>query len=572
MGKFNSTGRFGVVRSTRDYAQITPRSSGRGDVGWLALNDAGHGVSAETVNPIFYGLGCELEFSFNAFVRSWTLEVIQEINGEEVVEDITDELTKDLSLDRRYRLQGAVGVYPLAVSAASDTTYNTPQVVALRLTITNSNRTRQVVRQMAVYNLDAPSAVSTTAPYGGDIRHCEEANDCDFSLFQPINKAGVRVFENMTRRLADEATNVQDWDPVAGAPFTEGRPNQPVGFYFDTLDNLITAVPTLTGLMSNYDTYGTVAVEFTNSPDRPSSGDERCGDQGGAAVPGCSFIGCCCTWDFSFGTTFDNVTTTTNDLTSGDTVDVHDVIRVTHTIPTSGGAGCIAFDDLNITLPGLDSTGGIWALYDAGQPGGPVFGSTDFDVLVNGVSVNPARYRQSGADVVWPGGGDPGDGTGNSMLLDFSGIAFGSCGDIVTVIYSVYPVVGSSTTGLNVGLASFDNPGPCNPLNDEDHPPGNGFSLVIDTPNPVPFPPGGGTPSIGGGPGTPGGGTEPPPTPSIRIAGGTNVAPAGGSQVEPHTNQFTFNKTNTGFTVNGSNGFGVSSALGGVGDREDEEI
>lgn len=511
-------------RSTEAFTQLVPRNYGGNDRIWLALNDGGHATSPEATNPIFFGLGATLRVQFNAFVRTWSAFVEADFGGGPLVQEITSLFRADGTIARRYYLEGAAGIFPLAPVGPTSISYNSPRVVTFRFELRNSSKTRTVRRQMVVYNAAAGAVPGGTQPLGGGIQHCPVAEDCDFGLFGPINKAGVRIFENMVDRRASAASNVQDWDLVAMAPFTPGRANQPVSFYFTTMDKLVnkiaalvaaghlTAEDDLRALIPSFSTYGSVAVEFTNRPAVDVwNAAQHCGPSDDGETPGCPAVYCCCTFGFGAAQmTYTNITTATVAGTGtgagvlGISAPQYHEMELSLTIPTGGGTDCLGFQGLLIRLPGLDTTNGTFALYDSGQPGSPAYGlATGFGVLVNGVLVTPTKYTQSSVETAWPGSNRPGDGSGNSMVLNFGGLPLGTCGDTVQVRFRFYSVVQTSPGQVIAApTVSFYGSPECDPQTQPHHPPGGEHHCSCGAGTPTP--PGGATPDIGTGGGDPG--------------------------------------------------------------------
>lgn len=404
--------RFPRNVSTAFIAQTVPRARARGDRQALALGDAGHGGAPETGNPLLYGLGGTLEFQLNAFVRTWSVfvEATFPNTNNTVREEITSFFSSDPDIPRRYRTSGALGVKPFGLDVVDRLDYANGLAITFILEMRNVALTTTVRREMIIRD-------------GVLLDTCPTAEDCDFALFGPINKAGVRIFQNMVDRDAVE--------------------NSPVSFHFDVLDKLIARVPDLETRVPNYSEFGTVGIEFHNDAG-------VCGPVSEGGIPaGCGSIDCCCEiHGTNISATYTNISTGSTPVIPGTTVITQfDEIEVQLTIPTSGGVNCLGFDDLRITLPGLDSTGGLWNLYDPLQAGGftPV-------VTVGGSPVSPT-FSQDGQSGF--------TGTGNSVEIIFGSIPV-ACGEEIVVTYRMYPVTTSTPAVSEAGDVTFDTgQGPC---------------------------------------------------------------------------------------------------------------
>lgn len=399
-------GRRQANRSTPIIVQQTPRNFARSDTPTLALNDGGHGSAA--LNAILYGLGGTLQFQFNPFVRTFRVYVEDTIDGPVTRQEITSSLLPVANVAGRYRLHGAVGEFPLGLAGRVASDYDTPQVIRFVIDMTNASITRQ-----AVY--------TTTISNAGQIQHCAPAEDCDFDAMRPINKARIRIFENVVD--ADDPNNAT------------------VSFLFEQLDLLVTKTAavavggeTAVGAYPGYSAAGTVGVEF-------SAGDaENCGPQGSPGQPGCESIDCCCTMD----TVSTEYPAAFNTVSPGGTTTIGTTLTITARIPLLGSQGCLGWPELQITFPGADTTAGVYGFDDTYQPMvqqlcgvGPIAITP-----VSGLGHNGSRTATLSAPVV-------------------------CCGtlDIRWQMVALIP-----TTGLHsVGTLEFFDIGICNPVNNPLH-------------------------------------------------------------------------------------------------------
>lgn len=398
--------RFPRNVGTSFIAQRAPRSRARGDRQFLALHDAGHGSAPTENNPILWGLGGTLEIQLNPFVRTWSVFIEGTLGVNTIREEITSFFTADPDIPRRWKAEGTIGVSPLGLTVFTDTDYSDAKTLTLILQMTNVRITTEVRREIIIRS-------------GVPVSHCPVAEDCDFELFEPINRRGIRIFENMVRR---------EWDT-----------NAPVSFMFTTMDILHGYVPELTSLIPFYDQFSTVGIEFHN--------DGTCGPQPEGGIPtGCDTLDCCCSIvPSSIHATYTNESQGGASITPGvSQINTFDVIEIILTIPTTGGANCVGFESLQITLPGLDTTGGKWNFFDPIQPGGfnPV-------VTLNGLPVSPTLIQD---------GVNGGSGSGNSAVLDFSVIPI-ECGQEIQVTFRMYPVVADPSFETYPVL--FNEGGPC---------------------------------------------------------------------------------------------------------------
>ena len=140
-------------------AQITPRNAARSDQLFLALNDGGHGSDPANRNAILWGLGATLNLQLGPHVRTWKAFVEAEVSGTLTREEITSSFELESSIDRRYRLSGAMGVAPLGLTALTETDHATPIGYTFILQVANVNLTKEIRAKFVVHR-------ST------DIRHC----------------------------------------------------------------------------------------------------------------------------------------------------------------------------------------------------------------------------------------------------------------------------------------------------------------------------------------------------------------------------------------------------------------
>lgn len=404
--------RFPKNVSTPFTAQRTPRVAARSDRPTLALHDAGHGQDPTTRNPILYGLGVTLNIQLDPFVRSWVAYVraYDPISSSIVSEDITSEFARDGAITNRYKLSGPIGVFPLGNSNSEEDDYEDTQRIEIIVESTNADLSTTQVFELYV-------------KYGDEMSHCPSAEDCDFSVFSPLSKAGIRIFENFNDR-----------DNVA---------NLPVSFFFETMDALLAAVPELASVIPGHSPEATVGIEFGNSG--------VCGPRSGGSAPNCGTLRCCCEIQESTITTeMTNISDGGATVTPGSAVALNDVIEVFVTIPTRGSAYCIGFESLIITIPGRDTTSGYWDL-DCPPPNGtyaPI-------VQQNGNPIAPV-FTQDG--VVG------GTGSFNHATLDFTGISI-ACGDEITIRFRVTAALVTPSNGVaqTIGPLEFSDGGPCNP-------------------------------------------------------------------------------------------------------------
>ncbi len=403
--------RFPRNASTPFVAQRTPRVSGRGDRPTLALHDAGHGQDPVERNPILYALGVTLNIQLDPFVRTWQAFVRAYSQSESaiVTEEITEYFVRDKSIPRRYSLNGPVGVFPLGNSDANASYYETTQRIEIVVQTRNADLTNEQTYEFYVRA-------------GNDLRHCPAAEGCDFALFSPISKAGVRIFENFITRTASE--------------------NAPVSFFFGTLDLLLAAVPSLMSIIPNYSASATVGVEFGNSGE--------CGPRSAGSTPSCASLRCCCEIQTDAVTITLRDITTSSDILPNATVTLNDVIEVLATIVTRGSVNCIGFLSLVVTLPGKDTNDGYWEL-DC-PPSAGTFAPV---VKRNGSTIAPVFKQDNVVN---------GTGSGNHATLDFAGIAI-ACGDTITVKFRVKAARATATNSIpqSIGPLGFSDGGPCNP-------------------------------------------------------------------------------------------------------------
>lgn len=404
--------RYARNQSTPITVQRTPRAASRLDRPALALSDAGHGADPATQNPILYGLGATLVLRTNAYVRTFRVWVraFDPDTSAYVQEEITANFIADAAVPGRHKLSGQAGVFPLAPSTMLQDDFSAPQ--RIEFIITTRNASLEVTQRTEMWVVD-----------DFPLARCPDAEDCDFALMQPISKAGVRIFENLVDRAASE--------------------NAPVSFFFGQLDALLAKVPTLSSVIPNYSADASVGVEFTND-------GEMCGGQSVGGTPPCAALYCCCEIRGELVTyTLNDITTPSlNPITSGSSVNINDVIEIVATVPTTAAADCVGFDSLVVALPGLDTTGGYFSLYDPIQVGG--FLPT---VTRNGSPIVPS-FSQHGID--------GGDGSGHVGLLDFSAIPI-ICGDVIVITFRMRAVLMTSTVPVSMGALAFSDGGPCNP-------------------------------------------------------------------------------------------------------------
>ncbi len=400
---------FPANRSTPLFAQRVPRGASRFDKPTLALGDAGHGSAPDTRNPLLYGLAVSMLLRGDAFTRTLRLYVqaAHPSTGVLTREEVTSLLRIDAAA-RRYTLQGILGVAPFGIAAFSASDFDAA-ARKIEFIVVARNATLEIEQRYEMY-------VRGTVP----IAHCPESSECDFAFLKPLAKAGVRPFNNIMLRTD----------------------NTPVSFYFAQLDALIARVPSLPGILTGYSAHGTVGIEFNNAG--------ACGVLSEGGQPACAALHCCCSIEFDLiEVELSDITTPAqNPLSGGSTIILNDVIDVVVTVPTVGSAECIGFDSLVVALPGLDTTGGVWSLFDPVQVGGFMPTAT-----LDGAPVLPA-FSQNAVD--------GGDGTGESGALDFTGIHI-ACGATLVLNFRLVARLLSGTEPVSMGAINFSDGGPCSP-------------------------------------------------------------------------------------------------------------
>lgn len=414
--------------------QRIPRNHGRADRPQLALNDAGHGSDPEGRNPILWGLGATLNIELGAFVRSWAVTISARIGGVLLTEDITAYFQPDLRVPRRHFLPGICGVFPLGLPSLDEAAHE--EAVTYEVTLVTRNA-----------RLESRVSSAFIVRTSSDLRRCPSSEECDFTMLAALNKAGVRVFEDQLDR--------------------EGGTNAPVSFFFHQLDLLVARVGAASwlNLFPDYDPDATVGIEFSNE-------EGACGPQGIDPISGCAGVPCCCYTSSDFiNESYTNITAGGGAIAAGSTVQINEVIEITVTIRFVGSVGCLPFDNLIITLPGVDTTGGRWTLFDPGIPGG--FTPT---VAVDGTPVSPS-FRQDGLAGF--------QGSGNSAEILFDSVPV-PCGSELQIVFRAYPSLVSQTSVSSIGPLTIANPnGACFPDPSVDPYSMNGF--VVD-PGPEPPP------------------------------------------------------------------------------------
>lgn len=433
--------RYPRNQSTPVLVQQTPRNFARGDTPALALNDGGHG--AGEVNPILYGLGGTLQFQFNSFVRTFRVYVEDTIDGPVTRQEITSFLRPVPGVERRWRLNGVVGQYPFGLEGRVESDYDITRTVKFIVDMTNVSITRQ-----AVYT----ATITST----GEIKHCAPAEDCDFEAMKPINKARIRIFENVADALD---TN-----------------NQIVSFFFDQLDLLVTKTAAAAvggevpvGSYPGYSLAGTVGVEFANEAQE----DEGCGPKGSPGQPGCESIDCCCTLDAENAV----YPGAANTIAPNGTTTIGTTLTITVQIPLLGGSNCLGWPELSITFPGADTTAGVFGFDDTFQPQIQQFATGLSVTSVTGLGHNGSRTLTINNPVVCGSTLDirwqmvaliPTNGLHSAGVLVFNDV--GVCDP------SVNPIVGPSFSVTNGGTNSPPHKPPTTP---PDPPPNDGFPLDI---------------------------------------------------------------------------------------------